>query len=807
VLAAASLQATDPLAVADLSASETKKITAKDLVQAAMAMVAPGSLPSAAIKFPLPSNTVDAAAIQALAITTGKIALDAITSAQIAPNAVTASELADLSVDTAALANLAVTGDKIANDTITAVQIAPNAIGSSELANGAVGTPALLDGAVTQAKLATDSVGAVQIQTNAITAAELADGAVDTAALANLAVTGDKIAANTITAVQIAPAAITDVELAANSVSTAKVQDNAITAAKIADNSIGALQIAPNSITASELADGSVDTLAVHDAAITNAKLAGGITGDKIVSITGAQITTDSITATQLAPNAVTAVELADNAVDTAALLDKAVTTSKIADDSVGALQIAPHAITASELANGSVDTLAIINSAVTDAKLATGIDGAKFTDDTVTAAKIPAASLDRGLNKTSGAIGHSNAITAGTRSGITYDAQGHVTGTAPLVPSDLPLGTATDVGALSVPTTSGLAVSGTGALGHSNVVTAGASSGISYDAHGHITAVTPLVGSDLPSATSTTLGAVSIPGPALSVNGTGQLSHGISGVAPGTYTKLTVDERGHATVGALITAADVPSLDASKITSGTLDPSRIAAKSITNQMLADYSIAYIQEATPSVSGQHAGTLWLQESTGQLRMFNSNSWFPVGFGRLSAENLRYCGTFNAATGQITGVTQFGTTEGFKIGDPLPAATDAKSGVYFVCATPGNGTPVTAGVTYDNGDWVLCNGVTAGWVRVDTLSGGGGGGSSASHLDDLLDVTLTAASAGDQLVFGAGGQWINKAPATSSATAAGLVQLATQAEVDAGTDALKAVTPKTLQDAVLSCGTF
>ena len=83
----------------------------------------------------------------------------------------------------------------------------------------------------------------------------------------------------------------------------------------------------------------------------------------------------------------------------------------------------------------------------------------------------------------------------------------------------------------------------------------------------------------------------------------------------------------------------------------------------------------------------------------------------------------------------------------------------------------------------------------------------GEGEVGGHLDDLLDVTLTLPAAGDQLVLGTGGQWINKAPAAASATAAGVMQLATQAEVDAGTDALKAVTPKTLQDAVLSCGGY
>jgi hypothetical protein len=140
-------------------------------------------------------------------------------------------------------------------------------------------------------------------------------------------------------------------------------------------------------------------------------------------------------------------------------------------------------------------------------------------------------------------------------------------------------------------------------------------------------------------------------------------------------------------------------------------------------------------------------------------MWNGNSWFPIGFGRLSAENLRYCGTFNAATGAISGVTQFGVTEGFKIGDQVPSASDKLSGVYFVVATPGSGTTATAGVTYDAGDWILCNGATAGWVRIDTLGGGGAGG--GGHLDDLLDVTINPGiTAGELLQYTASGQWLN-----------------------------------------------
>ena len=480
---------------------------------------------------------------------------------------------------------------------------------------------------------------------------------------------------------------------------------------------------------------------------------------------------------------------------------------AKLVPDSVTAAQIAPNAVTASELADASVDTNALVDLAVTNSKIAAGVDGAKLLDDTVTAAKVPAASLDRGIDKTSGKIGHTNAIAAGSRNGISYDAQGHITAAAALAPTDLPTATAALKGAVIVPAASGLNVSGAGELSHQSSIAAGTTSGITYNATGHITAVARLAPGDLPIATATTDGVVKVPGPGLSVDAAGALAHDVSPVAPGAYPKVTVDSRGHVTAGQMLADADIPNISAAKLTSGTLDAARIGAGTITQQMLADYSLSFIQEATPPTTGVTAGTLWLQESTGQIRMWNGNSWFPIGFGRLSQENLRYCGVFNAATGAITGVTQFGTQEGFKIGDIIPSASDAKSGVYFVCGTPGNGAAVATGIAFDAGDWIICNGATAGWTRIDTLNGGGGGGGGATHLDDLLDVQLTALVAGQSLEFNASGQWVNKTPASASATAEGIIQLATQAEVDAGTDALKSITPATLQNCVLDGGNY
>ena len=64
------------------------------------------------------------------------------------------------------------------------------------------------------------------------------------------------------------------------------------------------------------------------------------------------------------------------------------------------------------------------------------------------------------------------------------------------------------------------------GELIHSNSVTGDTVSGIQYDDQGHIVSASPLTGADLPPATNTDLGGVSVPGPKLTVNGAGEISH-----------------------------------------------------------------------------------------------------------------------------------------------------------------------------------------------------------------------------------------------------------------------------------------
>jgi len=445
------------------------------------------------------------------------------------------------------------------------------------------------------------------------------------------------------------------------------------------------------------------------------------------------------------------------NSIGTAELKDDAVTQAKLADNSSGVVgasfpgagafigQLALNATTGKAVIwNGAA--WAPFNTTATVNTVTGGTTGPVVTDATVVSgAATVVARISDTTAKAQFLAGPAATAGAVTLRGITS--------------ADLPEATNVDLGGVTVPAGGGLTVAG-GALSLTNTVAAsGTPFLVTYDTHGQVTSGRLIASGDLPLATTGGPGAVA-GGTEFTVQPSGALIH-TNQIAAGTGIKITYDAQGHVKSSGGLADADIPDLPASKITSGTIAPAVLGDKSITRSKLADYAIAYIQEATPSLTGVPIGELWYQESTAGLHMWNGNSWMPISIGRLSQENLRYCGLIDAATGLITGVTSFGTAASYKIGDALRAASDADTGVYFVVETAGNGIGVTTGITYDPGDWVLCSGHTAGWQRIDTLSSGsGGGGGGVARLNDLLDVTLTSPGVGQVLVYNATGQWVN-----------------------------------------------
>jgi hypothetical protein len=345
------------------------------------------------------------------------------------------------------------------------------------------------------------------------------------------------------------------------------------------------------------------------------------------------------------------------------------------------------------------------------------------------------------------GSLEHAvSGATAGTYTKVTVDTKGHVTVGATLAGADVPVATSAVVGGVSIPAAGGLALTGGGALSHSNSVAGGAStrSGITYDLQGHITSTAALVAADMPIATTAALGAV-IAGTGLAVDGNGILStsvattsdlggikigseFGLNGsnqlllatqanVAGGTaYPKVTVNSKGVVTAGATLDAADIPNLAASKITSGSLDIARIAANTITGAKLANTSTALFGDTQPTA--EYTGQLYFNSLSRDIYIWDSNVWQPIG---ISVGEIVFAGTFDASagggTGHVASVTAEGTAIGLVQGSPLPAAANANNRYYLVVSEGGTITSGNApNVALAPPDIVLSTGLI--WTEID-----------------------------------------------------------------------------------------
>jgi hypothetical protein len=255
------------------------------------------------------------------------------------------------------------------------------------------------------------------------------------------------------------------------------------------------------------------------------------------------------------------------------------------------------------------------------------------------------------------------------------------------------------------------------------NTVLAGPTSG---------SAATPtfraLTATDLPVALSATPGVVS-PGSGLSVAAGGVLNHS-NAVTAGTYTKVTVDAQGHVSSGANLSAVDIPNLDASQITTGTFSSAFLATNSVTAAQLADYGIAQVSEVAPTP--EFAGQWWINPSdrsayiwVGAVSPVPNGYWLLVGYGAPTQLNLRFGGTYNANTNLVVSLNQYGVEAGLTVGQPLSTPNTLNNGVYLAVTTAGTGTAPAPAVTLSIGDWVLSQGTGSNWSKIAVVSGASG----------------------------------------------------------------------------------
>jgi hypothetical protein len=286
-----------------------------------------------------------------------------------------------------------------------------------------------------------------------------------------------------------------------------------------------------------------------------------------------------------------------------------------------------------------------------------------------------------------------------------------------------MPVATTTTIGAVSAAADSGLTVSGAGALSITNTLTGGTANGITFDGNGLITGTTGLAASDLPKATPSAIGGVSTPSSGgLEVDSAGALSIANSGVVAGTHAKVTVNARGIVTAGLNLVAADIPNLDTSKITSGTLDTARIANNSVTGEKLADSSTVTFAGAGSSEGvvtfpeAYFKGEFFFDAINRDLYLWDGNAWQPV---TITSGEIVFSGTYDASTNTVASVTTAGEAAGLTAGSALPAAASTNSQYYVVVSEQGTGTAPAPAVGLNPPDILLSNGTT--WELLDVSS--------------------------------------------------------------------------------------
>jgi hypothetical protein len=446
----------DVLPIADVSASQTKKVQVKSLIQAGFNLADASTLDISKI------NQASAAKLTGTSIAANTLTYDKIQQVSAnkllgrstslgnveeidctvyirtllddanaaaarstlelgvvaTGNTINTSLLEDLSVTTGKINNSAVTAAKLASDAVetakildgavTSVKIQTSGITGSNVSAGAIDTVHLATSGVTLIKMAANSVGTIQLVDSGITQAKLAADAVTTINLVASGITQPKLAANAVATINLVDSGVTFAKLSSDSVNTINLVASGVTQAKLAADAVATINLVDSGVTQPKLASGSVATINVIDSAITLAKMASG-------SVNTAQLVDSGVTQAKLASNAVNTINLVDSGITQPKLAANAIATANIIDSGVTTAKLASGAVTISKLglSSGELSGAVITASSIPSGSYASGsIPTAAIGDNTVTFAKIQQVASGVLLGRASAGSGNVESIT-----------------------------------------------------------------------------------------------------------------------------------------------------------------------------------------------------------------------------------------------------------------------------------------------------------------------------------------------------------------------------------------------------------
>ena len=204
------------------------------------------------------------------------------------------------------------------------------------------------------------------------------------------------------------------------------------------------------------------------------------------------------------------------------------------------------------------------------------------------------------------------------------------------------------------------------------------------------------------------------------------------TGVGAGVYAKVQVDTKGRVLAGGGLTAADIPALDWSKVTTGK--PTTLAGYGITDAVPSNGSVASLSsglEASRPAAGT-AGRVYFATDTQKIFIDTGSAWIVMAQGAGGAGSVT---SVTAGTGLTGGTITSSGTINVNVGNgpnqivqldssgKLPANLDASN---LTTSSPFSTFEVidTAGAS----TWTVPAGVKKVYIEMWGAGGGGAGGS-------------------------------------------------------------------------------
>jgi hypothetical protein len=287
------------------------------------------------------------------------------------------------------------------------------------------------------------------------------------------------------------------------------------------------------------------------------------------------------------------------------------------------------------------------------------------------------------------------------------------------IVGSDLPTATNTAKGAVIV-NGEGLRVDGETLELNNDVTATNTFSVVTHDAKGLVNGSRAVTSADLPNATASATGAVQ-PGTGLSVTNAGVLNH-TNAVTAGTATKITFDAQGHVTNGGTLTEDDIPDIPAEKLTSGVLASAVFGTNTVPGSAIADQAVTQFggpgstAQVTIFPNADFKGQFFYDVSRGDLYLWEGAIWTPV---TVTSGELVFAGIYDAAADNIGSVSAAGAGLGLAPGDALPAPSSQNNQYYFVVENIGTSSATyVPSVELQAPDQLLSDGQSATWQLID-----------------------------------------------------------------------------------------